>query len=342
MRRYSVARETIRGALKGLLEKRLIDRRPGYGTFLTERANVAAARRFAVIVPDASYPFYARICHGIDQAAKTNGWATLSAVLGTGSVRERATKAVAFAEVCVREKVSGVFFQPLQFLEDGVKFNRAILDVFDKAGIPVVLLDSDYLPLPQRSAHDLVGIDNVQAGYELARHVIAQGTKRILYFSNPLPAPTSLNRGNGVGIAVVEAGLRWTKNSIFFADPTDVRAARRLFAGPNRPDAIIAVNDHVARILLKTLTDIGKRVPDDVLLAGFNGDPCAEESRPPLTTMAQPCEQIGESAVGLMLRRIVDPSVPLCETFLSVDLVVRPSTCFVRNPKKARKRGRTR
>lgn len=115
MRRYSVARETIRGALKGLLEKRLIDRRPGYGTFLTERANVAAARRFAVIVPDASYPFYARICHGIDQAAKTNGWATLSAVLGTGSVRERAVKAVAFAEVCVREKVSGVFFQPLQF-----------------------------------------------------------------------------------------------------------------------------------------------------------------------------------------------------------------------------------
>ena len=53
MRRFSVARETVRAALKELLDRNLVDRRPGYGTFLVERAEVAAARKFGVIMPDA-------------------------------------------------------------------------------------------------------------------------------------------------------------------------------------------------------------------------------------------------------------------------------------------------
>lgn len=326
MRRFAVARATVQAAMKDLQSENLVDRKLGYGTFLTARASVAAARKFGVIVPDAFYPFYTRICRGIDEAARRSGWSTLSVALGTESMRERAMKALAFAEVCVREKVSGVFFQPLQFLKDGVRFNRAILDVFDRARIPVVLLDSDYLPLPQRSDYDLVGIDNVLAGYTLAQHVIAQGAKRIWYFSNPLPAPTSVNRGNGVALAVAEAGLRWTKDSIFFADPTDTRAARRVLAGRDRADAIIAVNDHVAVQLLKTLDAIGTRVPGDILLAGFNGDPCAEESDPPLTTMAQPCEQIGEAAVEQMLRRLADRQTARREILFSVTLSSRAST----------------
>ena len=169
MRRFAVARATVQAAMKDLQSENLVDRKPGYGTFLTARASVAAARKFGVIVPDAFYPFYTRICRGIDEAVRRSGWSMLSVALGTESMREWAMKALAFAEVCVREKVSGVFFQPLQFLKDGVRFNRATLDVFDRARIPVVLLDSDYLPLPQRSDYDLVGIDNVLAGYTRLR-----------------------------------------------------------------------------------------------------------------------------------------------------------------------------
>jgi len=81
MRRFSVARETIRGALKELYEKRLVDRKPGYGTFLADRAEISAAQKFGIVVPDAYYPFYTRICRGIEEAAKANGWTTLSAAL---------------------------------------------------------------------------------------------------------------------------------------------------------------------------------------------------------------------------------------------------------------------
>ena len=326
MRRFSVARETVRAALKDLLDKKLVERRPGYGTFLADLAETKAAQKFAMIVPDAYYPFYARICRGIEDAAKKHGWTILTAALGSGSMRERALRAVEFSEVCIREKVSGVFFQPLQFLRDGEKMNRGILKLFKAAGIPVVLLDSDFVTPPNRSEYDLVGVDNTGIGYALAKHVIAAGAKKIMYFSNPLPAPTSLKRGTGVGIAVTEAGLPWKRESVYFADPTDTRAAARVFAGKSRPDAIIAVNDYIASILLKTLKAIGKRVPEDVLLAGVNGDPLAEESIPPITTVVQPCHEIGATAVSLMFERLANPDLLPREVFLSANLLEREST----------------
>ena len=326
MRRFSVARETVRVALKELLDKKLVERRPGYGTFLVDLAKTKAAQKFAMIVPDAYYPFYERICRGVGDAAKKHGWTILSAALGSGGMRERALRAVAFSEVCIREKVSGVFFQPLQFLRDGEKMNRGILKLFKAAGIPVVLLDSDFVAPPSRSEYDLVGVDNTGIGYALAKHVIAAGAKKIMYFSNPLPAPTSLKRGTGVGIAVTEAGLPWKRESVYFADPTDTRAAARVFAGKSRPDAIIAVNDYIASILLKTLKAIGKRIPEDVLLAGVNGDPLAEEAIPPITTVVQPCHEIGATAVSLMFERLANPDLLPREVFLSAKLLEREST----------------
>ena len=333
MRRFSVARATVQAAMRELLEKKLVERRPGYGTFLADLAETKAAQKFAMIVPDAYYPFYARICRGITDAAKSHGWSLLTAALGSGSMRERALKAVEFSEVCIREKVSGVFFQPLQFLRDGEKMNRGILKLFKQAGIPVVLLDSDFVAPPSRSEYDLVGVDNTGIGYALAKHVIAAGAKKIMYFSNPLPAPTSLKRGTGVGIAVTEAGLPWKRESVFFADPTDTRAAARVFAGRNRPDAIIAVNDFIASQLLKTLKAIGKRVPEDVLLAGVNGDPLSEEAVPPLTTVVQPCHEIGATAVSLMFERLANPDLLPREVFLSANLLERESTTTMKGKK---------
>lgn len=337
MRRFSVARETVRAALKDLLDKKLVERRPGYGTFLADLAEMKAAQKFAMIVPDAYYPFYGRICRGIEEAAKKHGWTILTAALGSGSMRERALRAVEFSEVCIREKVSGVFFQPLQFLRDGERMNLGILKLFKSAGIPVVLLDSDFVTPPSRSEYDLVGVDNTGIGYALAKHVIAAGAKRIMYFSNPLPAPTSLKRGTGVGIAVAEAGLPWKKGSVFFADPTNTRAATRVFADRNSPDAIIAVNDYIASLLLKTLKAVGKRVPEDVLLAGVNGDPVAEEAIPPLTTVMQPCHEIGATAVSLMFERLANPDLLPREVFLSAKLLERGSTYREVARRKARK-----
>ena len=310
MRRFAVARGTVRRAIDELRKHNLLRSRQGAMSALSFRARERAAGTFAMIMPDGYYPFYMRIGSGIEHAAKRGMFSVLSADLGSGGRTSCASRALDFAAVCVREKVSGVFFQPLQLERESERVNKAILSLFDSAGIPVVLLDSDIVPPPRRSNYDLVGVDNIAIGYELGLHVIRRGAKRIIYFSNPYAAPTSLLRGYGVSLAVTESGLKWRDENVFFADPTDRGAAKRLFAGRKCPDAIVAVNDYVASLLLKTLKGIGLRVPNDVLLAGVNGDPVAEEADPPLTTMVQPCERIGEAAVQLMLQRFADPDLP--------------------------------
>lgn len=329
MRRFSVARETIRHAIDELRKQNLIEARQGTMNVLTFRARERATGTFGVIVPDAYYPFYSRISAGIEHFAKCTkegAFSLLSADLGSGGHPSQASRALEFAEVCIREKVCGVFFQPLQLARENERINKTILSLFDKANIPVVLLDSDIVPPPRRSQYDLVGVDNIAIGYELGKHVIKRGAKRVIYFSNPYAAPTSLLRGYGVSLAVTESGLPWKDENAYFADPTDVLAAKRLFASKKRPDAIVAVNDYVASLLLKTLKQIGRRVPTDVLLAGVNGDRLSAESEPPITTAVQPCERIGEAAVQLMMQRIADPDIPTREVHFSAPLDERLST----------------
>ena len=101
---------------------------------------------------------------------------------------------------------------------------------------------------------------------------------------------------------------------------------RALFRGRKAPDAFICGNDRTAARLLQTLGAIGKQVPRDVLLAGFDDVACAQLLSPPLTTMRQPCEEIAAVAVRTLLERIRAPSLPSREIDLEATLVVREST----------------
>ncbi|MBQ6327866.1 MAG: substrate-binding domain-containing protein, partial [Kiritimatiellae bacterium] len=229
---------------------------------------------------------------------------------------------------------------------NGERANRAVLSALHDAGIPVVLMDSDFVQPPQRSAYDLVGTDNLRIGYDLAHHMIEAGAKRIAYVTRPKPAPTSMLRGMGVGFAVSEAGLRWRKEDMMFVrysdaetsvkhPDADVRAtAKRIAADRKRPDALIAGDDYLGVVLMESLREEGLKVPDDILVAGVNGDPVSGRSDPPLTTFVQPCEEIGAAAVELMFSRIETPSLPPREVRLASRFVARASTMYFRKPTK--------
>lgn len=332
MRRFSVARETVRHAIGELRKQNLLEQRQGTLNVLSFRAKERASGVFGMIIPDGYYEFYHRIAASIEDTARSQcGYSILSADLSATDQFSRLEQAIQFAEICVREKVGGVFFQPLQMTKDSEQANRMIIDILAKANIPVVLIDSDIVVPPNRSCCDLVDVDNIALGYDLGMHVISEGAKSILVFLKPFAAPTSMLRGYGVSLAATESGLRWRAENVIFADPSDVALVKGLVRRRNRPDAIIASNDYVASLLLKSFVEIGVKVPDDILLAGVNGDSLATESIPKLTTMAQPCEQLGAEAVYLMRRRIAEPNSAPREISLVSKLIVRESTRRLRN-----------
>ena len=327
VRRFAAARETVRAALRELEEMRLIRRKVGRGT--TVMPTGARRRSFAILLGNGYNinPFYAAMRNGVERALARRGCSLFSISSLGQRESERMSHAREFTRMCVGERMSGVFMQPLHFLRNGERANRAILSALDEAHIPVVLIDSDFVQPPRRSAYDLVGTDNLRIGYDLARHMIDAGAKRIVYVSEPRPAPTSMLRGMGVGAAVSEAGLKWRTEDMVFMRSSEMRSAvRRLFAGKNRPDAIIACHDYIGVELLEELRRAGLDVPADVLLAGVNGNHVSAECDPPLTTFVQPCEEIGSAAVELMLSRIENPSLPPREVMLASRFVARSST----------------
>ena len=93
-----------------------------------------------------------------------------------------------------------------------------------------------------------------------------------------------------------------------------------------RPDAFVCENDVLAARLLKTLTALGHRVPQDVLLAGFDDVQIARLSSPALTTIRQPCDLIARTAFDRLLSRIARPQQEPLHLVPAAELVVREST----------------
>jgi DNA-binding LacI/PurR family transcriptional regulator len=223
----------------------------------------------------------------------------------------------------VSKKVSGVFFAPLELTPQKDTINRSIAEVFDKAGIPVVLLDRDLVPYPERSRYDLVGIDNRRAGYAITSHLLRCGCSRIVFLSRPGSAPTVDARAAGYREALTQARLEFEPH-VCRIEPEDQDGIKEVLDGLG-PEGFVCANDFTAAKLLKTLTDLGRSVPDAIRLVGIDDVKYANLVSVPLTTIHQPCADMGAMAVSTMLDRLSHPKMPARDILLNFHLVIRDS-----------------
>ena len=201
--------------------------------------------------------------------------------------------------------------------------NRRIVAAFEAAAIPVVLLDRDFVPYPQRSPLDLIGIDNRRAGHIITAHLIEQGCRSLLFLGLPEAADTVDARITGFREAIGRNAPHTTGNvaRLDSADETAVRKAVDQF----RPDGIVCANDITAANLMRTLEAIGIEVPQAIRLVGIDDVRYANLLPVPLTTIHQPCSQMGAIAMRVMLLRLSDPQIPPRDILLNFSLVVRLS-----------------
>jgi DNA-binding LacI/PurR family transcriptional regulator len=223
-------------------------------------------------------------------------------------------------------KVSGVFFAPLELTGEKDAVNQRIADLFEVAGIPLVLIDRDLFPYPQRSKHDMVGIDNRRAGYVLTEHMLHAGCKRLVFVGKHRAAPSCVARAVGFREAVQDAGLEFRDQFILHqSDPTDAKEVHAMMR-ELKPDGIVCSNDFTAAQLMRTLEGLSIRVPIDVKMGGFDDVKYASLLPVPLTTIHQPCADIGAAAVRAMAERVNNPKLPSRDILLNFQLVIREST----------------
>jgi len=322
--KFGVSRPTVRRALAQLETDGLILRRMGSGTVVAQRTGKATLV-FGLLIPElGTTEIFELICQGIAQA---RAGAQHDLLWGPSNMKG-ASKELQAEHLCryyIERNVSGVFFAPMEHFAGGDAVNLSIVHALDEAGIPVVLLDKDVVLFPGRSKYDLVGIDNHRAGYVLAEYLIKSGSRRVAFFAKPFSGHTVDARVGGYQEALHVLLGRDVEPMVKWADPGDVPTVRE-FVEKNHPDAILCANDYTAAQLLRTLTAIGIQIPAQIRIAGIDDVKYARLLQTPLTTIRQPCLEIGSTALLAMLDRIAHPAAPSREFLVNFQLVIRRST----------------
>ncbi len=320
---YRTSRITVARALRDLEQAGYLVRRRGVGTFVAQRSS-GRGTLFGLLVPRPSRGVFASICDEIVRQSEASGYGLILAG-GMSSGRDVILSQVEqFCEQAIARKVAGVFFGALEVPPEQMAINTQITERFEKASIPVVLLDRDIHDYPQRSRLDLVASDNRSAERAATAHLLGMGLKRVHFVAPDHTASTISARLAGYEDALRSFGIDPDPAWIHRWDVTDRAFVSNLMKSA-QADAFVCVNDRLAESFLLNLAVLGVRVPEDVRIVGFDDSEPTAALPIGLTTVRQPTRQIGRVAVQLMLERVADAGLPPREVLLGCELIVRES-----------------
>lgn len=193
-------------------------------------------------------------------------------------------------------------------------------------GAPFVVIDSS---LPLDDDIPVVGTANWSGARVATEHLIRLGHRRIGLITGPPDWCASLDRTAGYHSALMATGLPIVPELVRAADfllDGGSEAAHALLDLPDRPTAIFAQNDNMAIGALRAAHERGLQVPRDLSVIGFDDIDIACVAIPPLTTVAQPLQEMGRMAVTLLYRQIDGQPLEAPRVELSTRLIVRDST----------------
>jgi LacI family transcriptional regulator len=173
---------------------------------------------------------------------------------------------------------------------------------FSSRGVPVVTIDYD---LPAEFKADSVGSDEAAGGRMVAEHLLSLGHRRVGHLAGPrgeawadgrrMAFEQTVKRTQGASCITLEANLK--------DEDQGLEQARVLLRLSDRPTAIFAATDPMAKNIYHAASELGLRVPQDVSVVGFADDDFAGELSPPLTTIRQSGYETGRQAAKLLVAR---------------------------------------
>jgi DNA-binding LacI/PurR family transcriptional regulator len=190
-------------------------------------------------------------------------------------------------------------------------------------GIPVV-----YGGRPRgRFDVSFVDVDNHAGGRSATEHLIEQGRRRIAHIAGPRQSPSASDRTQGFREAMWNSALRsdMVEHADMDRDSGEMAMARLLAAG-HRVDAVFAATDAMAAGAMWALQVLGRHVPDDVAVIGYDDSPIAAATQPAMSSVKQPIEEMGREMARLVLNQSVAHDHAPRQLILSPELAVREST----------------
>lgn len=268
-----------------------------------------------ILVSRIANPFFSHLVDSIEKNARLHGYTVL--VMQTYDDKKAEKNML---EMLKQRVISGLVMC-------SIEGDSKTIESYQEYG-PIVLCN-ERIPetqLPQ------VYTDQEVASFEATEYLIAQGHKKIAYCTGG-----SLTRGGhgnsrteGFERALHTHNLPMKIDWIFKQVHTiqdGMEVADKLLALPeeNRPDAIFTSSDEVASGILERYLDVGKQVPRDLAILGFDNQPFTGMLSVPLTTIAQPIEALGRESTNLLISYLEEKDYQIDTSDLVLKLIIRKS-----------------
>lgn len=289
------------------------------------------ANILGLIVPSVANPFWGEFVRATEDAALVKGYGVL-----VGSSERLPDREQLYAEAMFGHGIRAIVF-------GSSPVSIGYLAPLTERGVHIVAFDRRFYA-GDFPGIDSVTIDNVRAGRLVTEFLIDLGHRRIGFLSAPIKTASRRDRLEGYRDALGAAGipfdqsLVWqgTKDSAFGDFEGAVvgqTGAATLLTRPDRPTAIISINDFYALGACAGARQLGLSVPEDVSIVGFDDTAFAALAQPALTTIRQPIPAMAEAAVELLVSKLeANEHTDHIEREFPPELVVRDSTAPPRAP----------
>ena len=246
-----------------------------------------------VIVPHIDGHFFALVMKGIEAVANKSGFNVMLCQSNEDYVHEQKN-----IETLINAQVDGILVSLSRTTRDFKHFEKV-----RKRGIPLVFFDR-ILDGIDVSA---VVLDDYQGGYQSVKHLLDQGCRRIAHFGGPQHLNIYKNRYLGYCQALRDHQLPIEEELVVFGDmkmEDGIAAMKQLLDLPQIPDAVFSASDFSIVGALQVLKERKLRIPYDMALAGFSNETFTSLTEPMLTSVDQHCEEMGRSAMRLLLEMV--------------------------------------
>ena len=268
-----------------------------------------------VIVPEMHTPYASQVIAGIQSVLYKNGQKVMIAESDENPEREREN-----LQMMEDFMVDGMIVSLCSWRKNADVYRRLA-----DSGMAIVFYD--------RLPHGLDGmpqvvVDDNNDSYFMTEHLIRLGRHRIAYLYGPDDVYNTVERGRGYREAMEKFHIYdpqlIVKTGMTFAD--GAAAIDRLISDGTEFDAVYAFTDTLAIGAMNRLREHGRRVPDDVAVAGFSGTELSTIVHPQLTTVEPPLGEMGRRAAELVLEKVNNPDVENRRIVLRTEMKCRAST----------------
>lgn len=268
-----------------------------------------------VIIPQLVHHFFSCVLSGIEETAAKAGYNIL--VAQSNEEYEREVKIV---HSFLAARVCGVI---TSLAKDTTQYDH-YQELLDN-NIPIVFYDRICTGINT----ERVVVDDYAGSFAAVEYMIQTGCKRIFFYSSPPHMEISKNRRNGYLDALRKYKIPVDDSMIRYCDTREqaIAITPDILEAEDRPDGFFAINDETASGILYACKLANLKIPEEVSICGFTDGDIAQNTDPKLTTVEQHGEEIGQSAIHILIDKLEgQPEQKGSNKIVRTNLVVRGTT----------------